>query len=82
MVILAPEAPIVLSMMLVIFTAPTCCPGEGEGPDNLQYTDKKDGDDAQSFAGRHVQPPNLGNRQRPDKAIHDEIGDSICLEEW
>lgn len=29
--------------------------------ENLQYTDKKDGDDAQSLAGRHVQRPNLGN---------------------
>jgi hypothetical protein len=81
MAILAPEAPIVLSMMLVVTPPPTCHLGEGEGSDDLQYTDKKDGDDAQSLPDSHVQPPDLRNWQRPDETIHNEIGYSICLEE-
>ena len=53
---------------------------QGEGSDNLQYTDKKDGDDGQSLPDSHVQPPKFGYWQRPNETIHDEIGDSICLE--
>lgn len=81
MAILAAEAPIVLSIMLVTTHSSYLLSRGGGGLDNLQYTDEKDGDDAQSPAGRHVQRPNFGDWQRPNKTVHDEIAYSICLEE-